>query len=835
MRIAFDATAMLGPDSKNRGIGNYSKGQFQTMINMDEENEYFFFNLFEDISLKEFAGLEKDIREFYSYSGRKQFLLGREYEEILGGIVRHYLEENRIDVFYITSPFDTDGILYKKEWFSGVRVVVLVYDIIPYIFKERYLPEGQYQIYMERVNMLRWADQIQVISQSVKDDMISYLNFSPDNIKVIWGAVDKSYKEIEISEEEKGALYRKFHIKGDFIMCTGGGDARKNLAGLIRAYGKLSPQIRQKYQLVIVCKLRENEVEHYEKIAEESHCKEGLVLTNFVTQEELLQFYNLATLMAFPSIYEGFGLPIVEAWACGTPVLTANNSSLVQIAGNEAVIVEAEKEESITEGLRYALTECDLKELLEKGKKKLQEFQWSRVAEASIGFIMELKTDAPQKVEEGRKKIAFFSPLPPLESGISDYSVDIICELKKYVDIDVFVDDGYEVRAELGEGVNVFSHREYGKKAGTYFDTIYQMGNSTFHTYMYPYIKKCPGTVVLHDYNLHGVAAHTTIGKEVPDYDLYREYLLEDYPEEIVESYVEGLKKQTRGIDIYGMEINGFVTNYAKKVIVHSFEAKRKLMMKNTGIPCRQIWSYGKVEEYRQAYVQEKEECGFSETDIVVAAFGHIHETKRIIPILHAFAALAKNDDRLKLLLAGKLAESLQEEYDATVKELGIRDKIRLTGYISLEEFEKYIDVSDICLNLRYPYNGETSGSLMRIFARGKCVVVNDIGSFAEFPDEICVKIPSAETMDRQEEVAKIQEAVGKLVSDEVYFENIRENAYRFAVENLDIKKVAKSYYEFLQKKAHHSLNEKDFEKIAKNLDKKEDVTKLSETIQYSM
>ena len=166
-------------------------------------------------------------------------------------------------------------------------------------------------------------------------------------------------------------------------------------------------------------------------------------------------------------------------------------------------------------------------------------------------------------------------------------------------------------------------------------------------------------------------------------------------------------------------------------------------------------------------------------------------------------------------------------------------EKVRVTGYIELDEFVHYIDLTDICLNLRYPYNGETSGSLMRIFAKGKCVIVNDIGSFGEFPDDACIKIPSVETMDEDMEVEQICIAIRRLLSEPEERERISLNAYEFAKENLDIHIVGKKYADFINAESMERINEEDIARVSSRLAEmaadQEEINKMSGALVYLM
>jgi len=828
MNIAFDATAILGVDSRNRGIGNYSMGQFTTMIDQDEENKYFFINFIDTFRLSD-SILNKDrLQEDYFYMGKDNFLLNsKEYEEIVGDIITSYIRKNKIDIFYITSPFDWI-VRYKKEWFEDVTVVATVYDIIPYIFPKRYLTDINFKVwYMEQIEGLRWTDKLLTISQSVKDDLIHYLGFDKEKIEVIYGAVNRDFNEIVITNEEKRSLYNKYSIEDKFVLCTGGDDIRKNIGGLITAYSQLPMKLINEFQLVVVCKLSETGVEHYTNIISKNHVKGRVILTNFVPSEELVQFYNLATLMAFPSKYEGFGLPIVEAWACGTPVLTSNNSSLGEIAEGAGILVNPFDINSIRNGLTEALSGDSLDRLTILGKEKLKKYQWEVVSQKTIDILMKLKKKK-NLLDSARKKIAFFTPLPPIQSGIADYSFDIIAELIKYFDIDVYIDNTYKAQCELPENVNVFSHEKYENNKNLYYDTIYQMGNSEYHVYMHKYIQNYSGTLVLHDYNLHNLIRSLT----VYDLDRYKKYLCEDYSHKEVKVLLRSLSEGP----VSNMEINGYVTNYSNKIIVHSDEARKKLLRKDIGKYVKTVRHYAKIEELADT-AQVKEKFNISKDTIIFGAFGHIHENKRVIPILRAFGKLCEIIKDTKFIFVGKMYSGVEKEFSKLVKELHIEDKVHVTGYIEIDEFVNYFDLMDICANLRYPYNGETSGALMRILSRGKPVIVNNIGSFKEIPDEACIKIPNVAGLSKNEEVEYIYKAFRELAENSEKLEKISKNARLYAENNLDLEIIGKQYRDVILDGRVSHLNEMIIEKIKKNHIanpySKEELIELSNTLGY--
>lgn len=790
MNIAFDGIALLSPTSKNRGIGNYVHSQLKTVLEQDRENRYFFFNAFGETDLfpEETASGRLREEDFLCVKDGA-FLRAKGFREFYGELVKTFLRKNQIDVFYITSPFDGIVPAYEQSWFSETRTVAICYDIIPYLFPERYLQtEKKKKWYMECVKVLEWVDRILVISQSVKDDLIRCLGLSADKIEVIWGAPDPQFRQIPIAADEKARLLEKFAIDSPFIMCTGGNDWRKNLDGLITAYGRLPKELHRQYQLVIVCKLNKATVNLFTDLAEKLGVGGRVVLTNFVTDEELLQLYNLAALMAFPSKYEGFGLPVVEAWACGTPVLTSRNSSLGQIAGDAAVLVDPESVESVTEGLRRALQETDLEQLTKKGQERLGLFQWEHVADETVKAFEKVgaagRTEGEAEETNCRRLIAFFTPLPPQQSGISDYSLDILWAISRYFDVDVFIDEGYEIACDLPACVHVFPHTAYESMAGRYYRTVFQMGNSEYHFYMWPYVRKHGGVLVLHDFNMH-----TCVRYKI--FQTYREILREDFDEAKTEAFLGTLQGDTQ--KLFELEINGFLTKYADSIIVHSAEAKSKLLKRNIGLRVHQIYHYAKIEALPDP-LEAKKALGIPENTLLLAAFGHVSGTKRELQILQAFARLARSNAKAQLVFVGKLSPALEKSFWNRVKDLGIQDRVRVTGYTEIDTFLRYIDATDICLNLRHPYVGETSGSLMRILAKGKCVIVNNIGSFGEIPDDCCVKLPRADWMAPDEEIQRIYEALKELAADREYRKTLQKNARHFAEENLALDKIAEKY-----------------------------------------
>jgi len=797
LNIAIDVMGICL--SRNRGIGNYTIDQFRALFEIDKHNQYFIFNLYENVSLNEELHYGNNVREFYFNIGNNNSLW--KYTDLIGNLFKKFIQEHKIDLFYITSPADLNYLL-DKSWFTGIKYVVTVYDIIPYIFSDKYLTTMDIEIlYKKALDLICNADYLLAISQCVKNDLIKYLNVKPDKINVIYAGVNtKKFKFLDVSEEEKNIVKKKYSISDKFIICVGGDENRKNLDGLINAYSRLPHNTRLQYQLVIVCSLSEAGELNYRAIAKNHNVLNRVIFTNYVSDNDLVLLYNMATVSVFVSKYEGFGLPVLESMVCGTPVLTSNNSSLEEIAGDAAILVDPYNIDDITQGITKILS-AKLDELRKAGFSRAENFSWEKTAKMTYEVINQIKPlSLSFQTKLTLKNLAFFTPLPPIQSGISDYSYDILCQLTKYCDVDIFIDKDYNPDCKLPKNVRVYPHTLFETKFKNYTQIIFQVGNSTYHEYMFNYIKKYSGTVVLHDYNLHGIL-HAI--KDRYDFNWYKENLLYDYNESGISKILNSLSKGDFSA-ITDNPVNGFVSNFTKRIIVHSKWAKKQLLFKYIGKDIMVIPLYAHIpkytfEESKSVQLSARKKLQLSEKDIYIMAFGQIDETKRSMPSLSAFKKVINEIPDVKMVFCGKFAcNDLKQSFYFHIKENQMQNNVLLTEFVSLETFLLYMEASDICLNLRYPYNGENSGSLARLLAAGKCVLINDIGSFSEIPDSCCIKLPVPEYMSSAEEELKIYEALISLITDAEKRIEIGRQARIYAENKLDINKVIPKYIKAL-------------------------------------
>jgi len=239
------------------------------------------------------------------------------------------------------------------------RTVLTVHDVL----YERY-PEffAKIDLYRNKIGVpwsCRRADHIITVSESSKRDLIEFYGLDPRRITVTYHGPDECYRPLDqVAAKEK--LRKKYGLDGEFILYVGAIQPRKNVPRLLSAFAELKRKHRISQKLVIVGPKAWMATEAF--AAAENLLAEGdVVVTGYVPREDLACFYNAATVFAYVSICEGFGLPVLEAFACGTPVITSLGSALEEIAGGAAILVDPLDVSAIASAIESLLTNSDLR------------------------------------------------------------------------------------------------------------------------------------------------------------------------------------------------------------------------------------------------------------------------------------------------------------------------------------------------------------------------------------------------------------------------------------------------------------------------------------------
>jgi len=271
--------------------------------------------------------------------------------------------------------------------FKTKKMIFFQHDLAEY-----YIPNQKwYKLLFRRLilpRMHKLADKIIAVSNNTKKDIIKILKTEEKKIEVIYNGVDLNLFCVMDRRKSKDILREKYMINDDFILFVGEiTHPQKNLINLIRSYKRYREEYESHHKLVLVGKKGKD----YRIIENEIH-KLGLandvILTGYIEDFELPYFYNAASIFCFISLYEGFGLPILESMACGCPVIASNVSCMPEIAGDAAILVHPEDIENIVKSMNELIKNEDMrKALIEKGLERCRLFSWEEAAKKLLFII----------------------------------------------------------------------------------------------------------------------------------------------------------------------------------------------------------------------------------------------------------------------------------------------------------------------------------------------------------------------------------------------------------------------------------------------------------------
>lgn len=271
------------------------------------------------------------------------------------------------------------------------HTVVTIHDISYEFFPEFFSPRDRTLLSTFVPVSAKRASKIITVSNNTKQDIIERYGVDEDSIVVTHEAADPAFAQIT-DERLLRRVRDEYGISDDFLLAVGNLQPRKNLPRLVEAFADLIQSGAIRHQLVIAGQAfwRESEIID---LVEDKHLQDHVVFTGYVPREDLVLLYNAATLFLYPSLYEGFGLPPLEAMACGTPVITSNCSSLPEVVGDAALLIDPRDTEQLAQAVAKALSSDELRrELSLRGLERAKSFSWERTARETLSVYEEVLT-----------------------------------------------------------------------------------------------------------------------------------------------------------------------------------------------------------------------------------------------------------------------------------------------------------------------------------------------------------------------------------------------------------------------------------------------------------
>lgn len=398
MRIVIDMQGAQ-TESRYRGIGRYTMSFAKSIVRNRGEHEIILAvsGLFEETieSIRsDFYELlpQENIRVWHAPGPVKDSDRTNESRRKVAELLREaFLASLKPDIIHVTSLFEgyvDDAVISIGCFDLHTPVSVTLYDLIPLLNSEQYLkPNPLYQSYYRRkINYLNKASCCLAISEFSQQEGVEHLSSIRENIINVSTAIDDKFKQLKIDPEIKEQVLCKYRIEREYILYTGGSDERKNLNRLIQAYASLSNNLRKRFQLVLAGRIPDSIIIQLYAIGNEFGLEyEDLIITGHVPDDHLIMLYNLCYVFVFPSWHEGFGLPALEAMACGAAVIGANTTSIPEVIGLSDALFDPMNINSIAQKITDVLKNDEFRgRLRDHGVIQSKKFSWDAIAQSAL-------------------------------------------------------------------------------------------------------------------------------------------------------------------------------------------------------------------------------------------------------------------------------------------------------------------------------------------------------------------------------------------------------------------------------------------------------------------
>ena len=711
-------------------------------------------------------------------------------------------------IYHVMSPFEFSMEIediwpaWARE--GDCRLVVTLYDLIPLVMRDDYLTEEVWghmgTVWQARLGLIRSAHQVLTISTRTAEDAVERLGIPQERLTVIDSGVSAHHSSLVGSRAEAEHLVAEERpaIKPGFLLYVGGDDARKNMEGTIRAYAQLPERLRAAHQLVIVCRiglLRRTELRVFGRSL---GLRPGeLVLTGFVDDRMLAALYRTCELFIFPSLYEGAGLPILEAMTCGAPVAASNTSSIPELLGDLEGTFDPADPADIAASVQRVLENPELLESLRRrSEERVALYTWEGVAERTLeGYerALALPLDRPRGgggARRDRKRLAVVSAWPPETSPAAAYAARLVEALGEHAEVDLIAGapitgNGAGHEPAPGSGISVRSAAEFDwlRELRGYDACLHVLGGSPSHLHVLEAILEVPGVVLADDVSLLELYIEFHRHRH-----LYDPYWLED---KLVEMYGDRMPPgdlrlipQDDPLAKQPVTMTPEVQSNARRILVHStFQAEiLRLERPERAAP---------VEVIPRAIPEAPGANGGgpgSPVPILVVP----DAAGAGAPLLEGFSQLAATRPEARLIVLGELRDAERASFEQLAARLGVAGSVELRGPVPKDRYWSALRSADVAVRLQASADrGEASEAVCDCIAARVPTVVREGGWERELPEPAVFTVPVECT------AGLLAERIGEILDGSELTERARAAQESYAEAN-SFARVAERYLEIL-------------------------------------
>ena len=472
MRIVLDLQGAQS-DSRFRGIGRYSLALAEAIAREPGEHDVWvalsgrFPDSIEPLRAT-FADLipPEHIRVFELPGPVAEFEPSNAWRLQAAELLReNFLADLRPDIVHVSTLFEgwaNEAVASIGRFDSTIPTAVTQYDLIPMLYPEIYfaIPAAK-RSYLRKMQSLKRADLLLAISGSTCRETIETLDIPSERIVNVGAGLQPGFRPADISPEATTALMKRCGLRGPFVLYTGGSDPRKNLEGLIAAFALLPRDLRSTYQLALVGKFDERQ---RLRLASLGHklglVNDEVVYLGYTSDEDLRLLYSACALFVLPSLHEGFGLPVLEAMACGSPVIGSNCTSIPEIINRDDALFDPRQPRDIAGRIVEVLSNVELcQDLKNWGLERAKAFTWEACARKTLRAFEALNAErktthhlGPGATTSRRPLLAFVTLIGPDQTAIAADTARLLPSLSRHYEIVCIADEEQVTDSTIAAG-----------------------------------------------------------------------------------------------------------------------------------------------------------------------------------------------------------------------------------------------------------------------------------------------------------------------------------------------------------------------------------------------
>jgi glycosyltransferase involved in cell wall biosynthesis len=609
MKIVLDLQGAQSGTSRFRGIGRYTVAFSEALIREAQRHEIWlalsgllpdtieplrdaFFDIVptEQIKIMELPGPVAGVD------------LSNAWRTQAAELVREkFLADLRPDIVHVSSMCEgiaNEVVASAGRFSSDIPTSVLIHDLIPLFHRQTYLShQPAKQSYFRHLQSLKRADLLLSNSESTRREAIEALGIPPERIITVGAGIAESFQTaMDITSRDRRQMVSRYGLRRGFVLYTGATDPHKNVQGLLAAFAQLPTHIRKSHQLALAGKVSYEDRKRLVSVAQDyGFADDDFCCLGFVPDADLRLMYELCAVFVCPSFHEGFGLPILEAMACGAPVLASNRGSIPEIINRNDALFDPLHPGEIADRMARVLSDPEFRRTLQTwGPERAKTFTWEKCARKALLAFEDLcnrrKAEAATTVgaagKQQRPLLAFVSPLPPSQSPIADYATRLLPNLSRHYQISCITENLEVTDSWISANFEIRDVEWFELNACKFDRIVYQLGNSRFFTHIFLLLQQYPGIVVLHDFHIGEVLKW--IEESGGPADCFVKALYDSHGF----SALRRDSREARELSVKAYPCNAVVLRESTGIIVHSHEMTEQICKwygANKSIAIRQI------------------------------------------------------------------------------------------------------------------------------------------------------------------------------------------------------------------------------------------------------